>query len=138
MDYPNNGITVDLLLLGKMVTGLNDAHLRQKWYKEGKDLTMEMALHIIRIYVAKHKAQGMTVNYVKGKGKGPGKGKAQQSNSNSKWALKRARPKTTTRTSVGMEKRNLSVQQLIRSANSARKKDITRCYVERRNLLYTR
>ena len=41
MDYPNDGITMDQLLLDKMVTGLNDAHLRQKLYKEGKDLITE-------------------------------------------------------------------------------------------------
>ena len=52
MDYPDDGITVNQLLLDKMVIGLNDAHLRQKLYKEGKDLTMEKALHIIRIYTA--------------------------------------------------------------------------------------
>ena len=51
MNYPDDDITVNQLLLDKMVTGLNDAHLGQKLYEEGKDLTMEKALHIIRIYV---------------------------------------------------------------------------------------
>ena len=69
VDYPNDSITMNQLLLDKMVTGLNDAHLRKKLYKEAKGLTMEKALHIIRIYAAKHIAQGMTVNYLKGKGK---------------------------------------------------------------------
>ena len=76
MDYPNDGITVDQLPLDQMVTDLNDAHLRPMLYKEGKDLTIEKTLCIIRIYAAEHKAQGMTVNYLKGRGKGPGKGKA--------------------------------------------------------------
>ena len=35
---------------------------------------MEKALSIIWIYAARHKAQVMTVNYLKGKDKGPGKG----------------------------------------------------------------
>ena len=82
MDFPDDGITVNHLLLDKMVTGPNDAHLRQKLYKGGKDLTMEKALCIIRIYPATHKAQGMTVNYLKGKGKSPGKGKVQTHNNN--------------------------------------------------------
>ena len=60
MDYTDGGITADQLLLDKMVTGVKDAHLRQKLYQEGKDLTMEKAVHIIRIYAAMHKAQGMT------------------------------------------------------------------------------
>ena len=84
MDYSSNGIRVNQLLLDQMVTSPNDAHQRQKLYKEGKDLTMEKAFCIIRIYVAKHKTQGMTVNYLKGKGKGPGKGKAQPNNNNNK------------------------------------------------------
>ena len=58
------------------------SHLRQKLYKEGKDLTMEKALCSIRVYTAKHKAKGMTANYLKGKGKGPSKGKAQLYNNN--------------------------------------------------------
>ena len=66
MDYPNDSITVNQLLLDKLVTGLNNAPLRQKLYKEGQDL--EKDLCIIRIYVAKQKVQGMTVNYLKGKG----------------------------------------------------------------------
>ena len=65
-----------------MVTSLNDTHPRQKLYKEGKDLTMGKAVHIIRIPAAKHNAQGMTVNYLKGKHKGPGKGKAQPNSNN--------------------------------------------------------
>ena len=82
-DYPNDGITVDQLLLDKMVTSLNDTHPRQKLYKEGKDLTMEKTLSIIWIYVAKHEAQGTTVNYLKGKDMGPCQGKAQPNNNNS-------------------------------------------------------
>ena len=113
-----------------MVTCLNDAHLRQKLYREGKDFTIEMALQIIRVYAAKHKAQGMTVNYLKGKGKGPYKSKAQPNNN--KQALKGASPRTkTARTSVGnVEKEPLSkernTKQLIRNVNSARNRDITR------------
>ena len=68
-DYPDDTITVDQFLFHKMVTGLNDAHHRQKLYKEGKDLTMEKASHMIRIYAAMHKSQGMIVNYFKYKEK---------------------------------------------------------------------
>ena len=45
MDYPDDGITVYQLLFDKMVTGLSDAHLIQKLYKEGKGLIIEKALH---------------------------------------------------------------------------------------------
>ena len=69
MDNLDDGITVDQLLMDKMVTGLNDSHLRQKLYKVGEDLAMEKALPTIRICAAKHKSQGMTVNYLKGKDK---------------------------------------------------------------------
>ena len=41
MDYPNDGNTVDQFLLDKMITSINDAQLRQKLYKDSKDLTME-------------------------------------------------------------------------------------------------
>ena len=52
---------------------------------------MEKTLHIIRVYAAKHKAQGTNVNYLKGKRKGPGKGKAQPSNNNKKEGCERAK-----------------------------------------------
>ena len=125
MDYQDDGITVDQLLLDKIVTGLNNVHLRQKLYKEGKDLTMEKALCIIRIYAAKHKGQGMTENYLKGMGRGHGKGKAQP-NSNKKRAFKWARPRTKT-AGTSMEKvekepisKDRNAWQLIRSVDSAR------------------
>ena len=60
-------------------------------YKD-KDLTMEKALRIIRIYAAKPKAKGMTVNYLKGKGMGPGYGKAQPNYNNEKQASQRGKP----------------------------------------------
>ena len=103
---------------------------------------MKKALGSIRIYAAKHKAQGMTVNYFKGRGKGPGKGKTQPHNNN-KQGSQKARLRTKTRSSVeNVEREPISkdrnAQQLIRSVNSGRKRDIMRWYIERRNLLYTR
>ena len=91
MGYPDGGILVDQVLFDKIVTCMNDAQLRQKLYKEGKGLTMEKALHIIRIYGAKQKAQDMTVNYLKDKGKVPGKDNAQPNN-NKKQGSQRGKP----------------------------------------------
>ena len=144
MDYPDDVITVDWLLLDKMVTSLNDAHLRQKLYKDGEDPSMEKGLCTIRIYAAKHKAQGITVNYLKRKCKGPVKTRLNPTTTRRHRALERERPRTkTTRTSVENPEKNpiskdRNAQQLIRSVDSSRKRDITRWYVERRNLLYTR
>ena len=87
------------VLLDKMVTILNDAHLRQKLYKEGEDLTMEKALHTIRIYVAKHKAQVTSV-----------KPRFSPTTTTSR-GLKGVRPRTkTARTSVGNSERNPSAR----------------------------
>ena len=41
-----------------------------------------------------HKAQGITVNYLKGKGKGPSKGKAQPNKNNKKQGSQRGKPQS--------------------------------------------
>ena len=95
------------------------------------------------IYAAKHKAQGITVNYLKDKGRTQAKARLNPTTTTSRalqWESLRTK---TTRTSVGnVEKepisKDINAQQLIRSVDSAWNRDIMRWYIERRNLLYTR